>query len=283
MKRAAAVLIAAALAASCAAHAPAPSEAPLRILRVCADPNNLPFSNQAGEGYENKLAELIARDLGARLEYTWWAQRRGYVRHTLNAGQCDLVPGTAAGVDMMATTRPYYRSSYVFLTRRDRHLEFSSLDDPRLRTLTIGVQMIGNDATNTPPAQALARRGITDNVRGFMIYGDYAQANPAAAIVDAVARGDIDVALVWGPLAGYFASRESVALNLSPVAPALDEGRWPMVFDVAMGVRRGDAALLAEVGTVLDREQSSIDAILASYGVPLVSVDAQRLSATAPR
>jgi mxaJ protein len=127
-------------------------------LRVCADPNNLPFSNDKGEGFENKIVELIARDLGATVVYTWWAQRRGFVRNTLRAQECDLWPGIASGIEMVVATRPYYRSTYVFVTRSDRHLDISSFDDPRLRTLTIGVQMVGN-AMNTPPAHALARRG----------------------------------------------------------------------------------------------------------------------------
>ena len=128
-------------------------------LRVCADPNNLPFSNDRGEGFENKIAELIAAELGAELKYTWWAQRRGFVRNTLKAGDCDLWPGVISGFELLATSRPYYRSTYVFVTREDRDLDIASFDDPRLRQLTIGVQMIGNDAMNTPPAHALARRG----------------------------------------------------------------------------------------------------------------------------
>ena len=176
-------------------------------LRVCADPNNLPFSNRAGQGFENKIAEVIAQHLGETVSYTWWAQRRGFARNTLKSDLCDLWLGVASGVETLATTRPYYRSTYVFVTRADRHLNIASFDDPRLRQLRIGVQMIGNDAQNTPPTHALARRGIVDNVRGYLIYGDYRTANPPAAIIDAVAKGDVDVAVVWGPLAGYFAQR----------------------------------------------------------------------------
>src|SRR5437868_9652847 len=139
-----------------------------RILRVCADPNNLPFSNRAGEGFENRLAELIAREQHARLDYVWWAQRRGYVRNTLNAGQCDLWPGVASTLEMLATSRPYYRSSYMFVTRARDALNGLTLDDPRLRRLRLGVQMVGDDGSNTPPAHALARRNITANVHGYM-------------------------------------------------------------------------------------------------------------------
>lgn len=237
-------------------------------LRVCADPNNLPFSNSQGQGFENKIAELIARDLGATVSYTWWAQRRGYVRNTLKAKLCDLWPGVATGVGMLDTTRPYYRSTYVFVTRTDRGLDISSYDDPRLRSLVIGVQMVGNDATNTPPTHALARRGITGNVRGYMLWGDYSQPNPPAGIVDAVAQGQVDVAVVWGPLAGYFAAKESEALRLTPVQPSSDGPQWPMAFDISMGVRRGDVAFKQQVEHALQRNRDAVDAILAEYHVP---------------
>ncbi|MFL5296660.1 MAG: substrate-binding domain-containing protein [Phenylobacterium sp.] len=242
-----------------------------RPLRVCADPNNLPFSNRAGEGFENRLVQMIASDLHRPVRYVWWAQRRGYVRNTLKDRRCDLWPGVASSVDMLATTRPYYRSTYVFVTRADRGLDIRSFDDPRLRTVTVGVQMIGDDAANTPPAHALARRGIIGNVRGFMLYGDYARPNPPAAIVEAVDRGDIDVAVVWGPLAGYFAARARHPLRLAPVQPWLDGPQWPMAFDVSMGVRRDDRRLQRALDVELDRLKSKVDALLAAYHVPVVA------------
>jgi quinoprotein dehydrogenase-associated probable ABC transporter substrate-binding protein len=244
------------------------SAAMARELRVCADPNNLPFSNHDEQGFENKIAQLIAQQLGTTLTYTWWAQRRGYVRHTLKAGKCDLWPGIATGIDMADTTRPYYRSSYVFVTRADRGLHIGSFDDPRLRTLRIGVQMVGDDATNTPPTYALARRGITNNVRGYMLYGDYRQPNPPKAIVDAVEHGQVDVAVVWGPLAGYFAAKEPTPLVLETVHPQIDTAGLPMAFDISMGVRRGDKLLKEQVNRVLEEKQAAIDAILTEYHVP---------------
>ena len=237
-------------------------------LRVCGDPNNLPFSNDRGEGFENKIVELIAKDLGETVRYIWWAQRRGYVRNTLKADICDLWPGVASGLEMLASTRPYYRSTYVFVTRADRKIEIASFDDPRLHDLTIGVQLVGNDAMNTPPAHALARRAITENVRGYMLYGDYTRPNPPAAIVDAVASGEIDVGVVWGPLAGYFAAREPHALTLTPVQPVTDGPQWPMVFDIAMGLRRGDNEFKHAIDRSLLRKRAAIDAILAEYHVP---------------
>jgi mxaJ protein len=239
-----------------------------RELRVCADPNNLPFSNDKGEGFENKIVELIARDLDATVVYTWWAQRRGFVRNTLRAQECDLWPGIASGVEMVTATRPYYRSTYVFVTRSDRHLDICSFDDPRLRAVKVGVQMVGNDAMNTPPAHALARRGIVDDVRGYTLYGDYSRPNPPAAIVDAVAQGEIDVAVVWGPLAGYFAAKEPVLLTVTPVSAASDGPQSPMVFDIAMAVRKGDTALGHDIDAALDRDREAIDVLLAAYQVP---------------
>lgn len=243
---------------------------PAGVLRVCADPNNLPFSNNRGEGFENKIAELLAQDMGERIEYTWWAQRRGFFRNTLKAGTCDLVMGVPAGFEMALTTRPYYRSTYVFLTRKDRHLKLESLDDPALKKLKIGVQMIGDDFSNAPPAHALSRRHIITNVKGFTVYGDYNQPNPPARIVEAVASRDVDVAIVWGPLAGYFAGQSQVPLDVVPVSPQVDQPFLPFVFDISMGVRRGDQDLRDQVERVLDSRRNDIDRILRDYNVPRV-------------
>jgi hypothetical protein len=154
-------------------------------LRVCADPNNLPFSNARGEGFENALAELLAGALGKKVAYTWWAQRRGFIRNTLNAGTCDVIMGVPQ-LDMIGTTRPYYRSTYVFVSRKDRALAFSSMQAPELRTLRVGVHLIGDDGANTPPAHALGQQHIVDNVVGYMIYGDYREDSPPARLIEAV-------------------------------------------------------------------------------------------------
>jgi quinoprotein dehydrogenase-associated probable ABC transporter substrate-binding protein len=241
-----------------------------RVLRVTSDPNNLPFSNDKREGFENKIAELIARELDADIAYSWRAQRRGFFRETLKEDRADLVLGVPAHFDMALTTSPYYRSSYVFVYRKDRNLRLQSLDDPALHKLKIAVQMIGNDETNTPPAHALAHRGIVDNVVGYTLYGDYRDPNPPARIVDAVVKGDVDVAIVWGPLAGYFAKHASVPLEVVPVSPAADPN-LPFTFNIAMGVRKADKALRDEIDALLQRKQKEIAAILDEYGVPLVS------------
>jgi mxaJ protein len=259
MRRELLLLLLALLAASCSHE---------RVLTVCADPNNLPFSNRARQGFENALSALIARELHARLDYFWWAQRRGYVRNTLNERKCELWPGVASSVDILATSRPYYRSTYVFVSRAGDHLDGLTLDDARLRRLRLGVQLVGDDGVNTPPAHALARRGIVANVRGFMLYGDYRRPNPPASIVRAVAAGEIDVGLVWGPLAGYFAAHSPVPLKIQPVTPWLDDTSWPMVYDISVGVQRGDTRLLNEVDRVLARRHDEIEALLDSYHVP---------------
>ena len=238
-----------------------------KVLRVCADPNNLPFSNERHEGFENRLAELVARDLHATVQYTWWAQRRGYVRNTLKAGRCDVIMGVPTGLGPVLVTRPYYRSIYVFVTRRHGP-RLQSLDDARLHRLRVGVQIIGDDFANSPPAMALTKRGIVRNVRGYSVFGDYREPSPPSRIIRAVADGEIDVGIAWGPLAGYFASRSAVPLRVTPVSPEVDVPYLPFVFDIAMGVRRGDTALRDTLDAVLLRRRAEIDRLLAVYGVP---------------
>ena len=254
-------LLALALLAALGACSPKP-------LKVCADPNNLPFSNRAGQGFENRLASLLGADLQRPVEYVWWAQRRGFVRNTVGKHACDLWPGVAAGFESLATSRPYYRSSYVFVTRAGDPLAGLTLDDARLKRLKVGVQMVGDDGANTPPAHALTRRGIVDNVRGYLVYGDYAHPDPPADIVRAVADRQIDVGLVWGPLAGYFARQSNVPLRVEPVTPWLDANTWPMAFDISVGVRKDDPKLLKAVNGALARRRGEIARVLGDYGVP---------------
>jgi mxaJ protein len=244
--------------------------APRQELRVCADPNNLPFSNQRLEGFENRIVALIGRDLGLPVTWVWWAQRRGFVRDTLAADLCDVIPGVPSSFERTLVTRPYYRSSYVFVSRADRRLELRSFDDPALRQLRVGVQMIGDDYANSPPAHALAQRHIVENVVGFSVYGDYSHENPPADIVTAVENGGIDLAVVWGPLAGFFAGRSPVPLTIVPVSPQIDVPFLPFVFDISMGVRRGEDSFRQQLDRVLERRKPEIDVILREYGVPLL-------------
>ncbi len=205
--------------------------------------------------------------MDVEIRYAWRAQRRGFFREALKGGECDLVLGVPSGFERAATTAPYYRSTYVFVTRKDRGLDIRSFDDPRLKSLKIGVQLIGDDGANTPPAHMLGARGLIGNVVGFTVYGDYAEPNPPARIVDAVADRRVDVAVVWGPLAGYFA-RGRDDLALVPVAPEAGPGALPMAFDIGMGVRKGDKALRAEVDAILAARRHEIGKILDAYGVP---------------
>ena len=204
------------------------------------------------------------------LSYTWWAQRRGFIRNTLNAGACDLVIGVPAGYELVATTDAYYRSAYVYVYRADRGLDLRSMRDPRLRELRIGVHLIGDDGANPPPAHALGEQGIVDNVVGYMIYGDYREPNPPARIVEAVARGDLDVAVVWGPIGGYFARHASVPLEAVPITDTAAFAPLRFEFGIAMGVRKGENAFRDELNAILKRRREDIHLLLDQYGVPRV-------------
>jgi mxaJ protein len=240
-------------------------------LRVCSDPNNLPFSNQQQQGFENRIADLLARDLGTTVDYTWWAQRRGFLRNTLLAGRCDVVIGLPRDVEIAQTTQPYYRSTYVFVMRKARRLHIRSFDDEALRQLRVGIQVIGDDGANSPPAHALSRRGIVNNLVGYSVYGDYTTNSPPSRIVAAVANGEVDIAAVWGPLAGYFATHQREPLDIVPVSPQIDAG-LPQVFDLSMAVRRDDTARLAVLDQFLQRRRADINRILDRYHVPRASV-----------
>jgi mxaJ protein len=252
---------------ACGASDPPAREVPRARLRVCADPNNLPFSNRAREGFENALAELVGHELGREVRYTWFPQRRGFIKNTLKANKCYLVIGLPAGYELAATTAPYYRSSYVFVAREDRHLGLRSLDDPRLRDLRIGVHALGDDYANVPPAQALARHGLENQLIGYSFFGDYAKPDPPRGLIDAVARGEVDVAIAWGPLAGWAAAHAAVPLEITPIDHPADEP-LPFSFAIAMGVRKNDPVLRASIEGVIARRGPAIDAVLDRFGIP---------------
>ena len=265
--------------------APSQSEEPAGdppVLRVCADPNNLPFSNQQHQGFENKIAELLAKEMGGGVAYTWWPQRRGFLRGTLNAGRCEVVMGVPAKYELVLTTRPYYQSTYAFVYRSDADYRLTSLDAAVLRSLRIGVHLIGDDYTNSPPAHALSQRGLVENVVGYSVYGNYAEDSPPGKIVAAVAAGEIDTALVWGPIAGYFAQRHTPPLRVTPLPADAGSDRLPFRYDIAMGVRRGNHALKAQLDALLVQHARPIRAILQDYGVPLLGVETVEPSARAP-
>lgn len=245
------------------------------VLRVCADPNNLPYSNQAQQGFENRLAELVAKDLGMQVSYFWFPQREKFFEKTLQAGACDVVMGVPTGFDEADTTRSYYRSSYVFVTRRDRGLEIRSFDDPRLRQLKIGVHILGEQDDSLPPVHAFTSRGIVRNLVGYSIFGNLNEKNPPADLIEAVADGKVDVAVAWGPLAGYFAQQSPVPLTLTPVDGDAMHPNLPFHFDIAMGVRRGNTTLQRTLNDELARRQDAVEALLRSYGVPQVKTTQQ--------
>jgi mxaJ protein len=174
------------------------------------------------------------------------------------------------GTDAAWTTAPYYRSTYVFVTRRSRGLKIQSFDEARLRTLRVGVELVGDDGANTPPAHALSRRGIVRNIVGYSVYGDYRSNSPPSAIIAAVARGDVDVAAAWGPMAGYFAARQPVALDIIPVRPQVDGRVLPQTFSISMATRRRDEARHARLELFLQQRRGDIDRILMEYHVPRV-------------
>jgi len=239
-------------------------------LRVCADPNNLPFSNRALAGYENKLADILGSALNETVAYTWHAQRRGFFRDTLDANKCDVVISVPQRLSLVETTRPYYRSGYVFVSRTERHIDLRSIRDPRLHHLTVGVETIGNEGFNTPPEHALAAQGIADNVVRYSVYGNDKKPNPPARVITAVAKGDVDIAAAWGPLAGYFAKHSAVPLTVTPI---IDTASFPSLqfqYDIAMGVRKGDGALRAKLDSIVAEKRPQIESLLESYGIPLI-------------
>ena len=254
------------------AHAQRPAPLTPGLLRVCADMDNLPFSNQKGEGYENKIANLIANEWHSRLEYVWWPIRRGYYR-MLNGTYCDVVIESPVGVDQAGATKPYYRSGYMFLSRKGSGFEdINSLADPRLKKLKIGVNLfVSTDGEHSPPEMALSRYGVVGNLVGYSVA--YDDTTRPEAIINAVAKKDVDVAIVWGPQAGYFVKKSSVPLVLTPLAAEVDTATgYPMSYNIGMAVRRKDHAFRDSLQTLLDRKHPEILNILKEYGVPAFPV-----------
>ncbi len=238
-----------------------------KSLRVCADPSNMPLSDEAGQGFENKLSELVAAKLGYKLEYTWWSQRKSFLKYSLDEGRCDVVMGVPSSLDSVAVTTPYYRSTYVFVSRADRNIHVTSLADVQLDHLRIGVHVVGDDFA--PPAFALARRGITQNIVSFSLFGEYGDRSPSRKIIDAVKSGDIDLGIVWGPLAGYFVKEAHSELTIQPVHPSEYLG-IPFTFAISMAVHKGDDGLKAMLNEVLRSEATAVQQILSEYEVPQV-------------
>lgn len=237
-------------------------------LKVCADPANLPFSDSKHRGFDNRVAEVLARELGAKVSYHWARFGRGFVRKVVNAGACDVVVGLPEGIRGMQIAGPYYSSTYVFVTRTGEN-KLSSFDDPALRGMKIGVQVLDDDYA--PPARALARRGLISNITGFELDG-----NDDGAIIRAVARRQIDAAVVWGPLAGYYARKFGTTLKLTPVKPEVDPPLLAFVFKMGVGVRKDDPDLFLRVQRALQLRGVEIRRILRSYNVPLIEISSPK-------
>jgi len=237
-------------------------------LRICSDPGNLPFSNQQLQGFENKIADLIASEMGMRATHYWWPAQRGLVRGFLNTGRCDVLIGVPTGYDLVTFTKPYYRTAYVIAYDKTRDFSITSLDDDILKTLKIGVHV------NTPPHDALARRGIMGHqVKAYPLFFDsqyHAEDYPGQVIEDLLAN-KIDVAIVWGPIAGYFVKKREAPLTIVPLDGS--EARIPFTFKISMGVRKQENELKAKLETALQQKHSEIQQVLEDYGVPLLPLN----------
>ena len=241
-----------------------------KTFRVCADPRNLPFSNEAGEGFENKLAELFARKLGEPASYTYLPQVIGFVRNTLNALRCDVIIGVAVGDDLVQTTNPYYRTTYALVFRPGSGLDdIESLEDPRLKGRHIGI------VAGTPPATVLVQQGLMMLARPYALTVDTRVEAPARTMAEDVAAGQIDAGVLWGPIAGYYAQRVNPHLV---VAPLLKE-QERMDFRIAMGVRRSDQDWKRRLNRLIAENQPDIDRILGEYGVPLLDEQGRLIKA----
>jgi len=250
------------LASATRAEQAPPGQTTTATFRICADANNLPYSNDKLEGFENKIAALFAKDLGATPTYTWWPDRRGFIRNTLRANQCDVVIGVPNGYDQVRWTTPYYRSSYAFVFVKGGKFQVRSWDDDSLRRARIGV------IAATPPADALIKKDLMGNVAAYRLTIDYTTEYPGK-IVDDVAAGKIDVAIVWGPLAGFFAKKAAVPLEVV-VVPPLEGVPVPFTYEISMGVRKRDNARQEQLEALLRKHEAQIVSILREYGVPLV-------------
>lgn len=265
------------LAAPASAAVQAPPLAP--VLRVCQDPNNLPFSNRALQGFENKIAALLAADLGWKIEYTWYPQRMGFIRNTLRAKiedsdtyKCDLVTGVAAGFDMGATTRPYYRSTYAMAYVKGKGFdEVKSLDDllklPAARRATLRLGVFGG----SPVADWLLDNGLIERMVSYQAQTGDPDQYPGQVVEKDLASGAIDIAFVWGPIAGYFARQSNPAKAPVVAIPLKPHPGERFEYDIVMATRFGEAAYKQRIDDALARNRSKIDAILTDYGVPLLA------------
>ena len=239
-------------------------------LRVCADPRNLPFSDTAGNGFENKIAELLGQKLHEPVAYTYFPQVIGFYRNTLNAFRCDVVIGVVQGLDLVMTTRPYYRTTYALVFKTGQGLDgVTSLEDPRLKGKRLGV------IARTPPATLMARDGLMENAKPYPLTVDTRVEAPGKSMIDDLMADRIDAAVLWGPIAGFDAMHAGTKLTVTPL---LSEDGAPMDFRISMGVRHSDRVWRRKLDRLIAENQDEINKILVTYGVPLLDEQGRPLA-----
>ena len=229
-------------------------------LRVCADPNNLPYSNQARQGFENRIAEIMGADLDLPVTYVWFPQVTGFVRNTLRAHECDLVMGTVSGDGVMDSTNPYYHTGYMMVTRTADGITARSVGDPALASKKFGV------IAATPPTDLLVRHNLMDQVRPYALRVDTRISNPPRAMLQDLADGQIDVALVWGPTAGYAIKQDHLPLTAAFIEP--EPGAPRLDYRISMGVRAGEPEWRRRINQAIGKHKTEIAAVLSEYGMP---------------
>ena len=231
-------------------------------LRVCADPSNLPFSNQKEEGFENKIAQLVAKELVVPVTYTWFPQTIGFIRQTLDKKKCDIIIGYVSAHELVLNSNPYYKTSYVLIHRQGEFDDLKNLDDPRLRGKKIGV------IAGTPPVTILALNDLLDNIKSYHRMVDRRYFSPAEQMIDEISKGTLDVGLLWGPIGGFFAKQASKPLTVVPLINETKGGR--MAYRITFGVRRGEKVWKRQLNRIIRLKQDEINKILSSYGIPLI-------------
>jgi quinoprotein dehydrogenase-associated probable ABC transporter substrate-binding protein len=243
-----------------------------KVLKVCADPRNLPFSNEKGEGFENKLAELFAEKLQKKLYYMYFPQATGFVRMTLAAHRCDVIMGFPQGDDLVQGTNPYYRTAYALVAKQGSGLdEVTTLEDERLKGKRIGI------VAGTPPATNMAAAGLMTNAKPYPLMIDTRIDSSAAAMIKDLMSGEIDAGVLWGPMAGYYAKQISPSLHVTPL---INETSGPrLVYRIGMGIRPADQNWKRLLNRLIQENQAAINKILLDFGVPLLDENDRPMSA----
>lgn len=232
-------------------------------LRVCADPNNMPYSNEAGEGFENKIAELFAAELGVPVKYTWYPNTVGFIRNTLRVRKCDLILAAPTASELLQNTNPYYRSTYALVYKKDSGITATSLADPAMKSLKIGV------VAGTPPATLITKYSLFDQMRPYQLMVDTRFDSATARMINDISSGEVDVGLLWGPIAGYHVKTHNPPLVLVPIDPHAEEGTR-IDFRIHMGLRYNEPEWKLRLNGLIQDKQDEIRAILMGYGVPLL-------------